>query len=76
MNPPKLKSNENEAKMHFTWSPAVLGTFKLPLKDFVNYYCKFITSDYVFRSLQLIEHWGVYIFFHINKNNTKESNYM
>jgi hypothetical protein len=32
VKPPETKSNENEAKMHFTWSLAVLGTFKLPLK--------------------------------------------
>jgi hypothetical protein len=32
VNPPEMKSNENDAKMHFTWSPAVLGTYKLPLK--------------------------------------------
>jgi len=32
MNPPDMKSNKNEEKMHFTWSPAVLSTYKLPLK--------------------------------------------
>ena len=32
VNPPEVKSNENEAIMHFTWSLAVLSTFKLPLK--------------------------------------------
>ena len=29
---PETKTNKNEARMHFTWSLAVLGTFKLPLK--------------------------------------------
>jgi hypothetical protein len=31
VKPPESKSNKNEARMHFTWSPAALGTFKLPL---------------------------------------------
>jgi hypothetical protein len=31
VKPPESKSNKNEARMHFTWSPAALGSFKLPL---------------------------------------------
>ena len=37
VNAPKRKHLENEAKMHFSWTLAVLGalgTFKLPSKDF------------------------------------------
>jgi hypothetical protein len=32
VKPPESKSNKNEARMHFTWSLAVLGTFKLLIK--------------------------------------------
>jgi hypothetical protein len=32
VKPLESKSNKNEARMHFTWSLAVLSTFKLPLK--------------------------------------------
>jgi hypothetical protein len=31
VKPLESKSNKNEARMHFTWSLAALGTFKLPL---------------------------------------------
>jgi hypothetical protein len=31
VKPLESKSNKNEARMHFTWSPAALGSFKLPL---------------------------------------------
>jgi hypothetical protein len=33
MKPLESKSNKNEARMHFTWSLAVLSTFKLPSKE-------------------------------------------
>jgi hypothetical protein len=57
VNPPEMKSNENEGKMHFTWSPAVLSTYKLPLKGLCEIIIvKFIikTGLVCFWALQLI----------------------
>ena len=41
---PEGKSNKNEARMHFTWSLAVLGTFKLPIKGLSDIYYRHETQ--------------------------------
>jgi hypothetical protein len=41
VNPPKRKHLENEVKMHFAWTSAVLGalgTFKLPFERLKLYF--------------------------------------
>jgi hypothetical protein len=51
VNTPESKNNKNEAKMHFTWSSAVLASFKLPLKRlseiiFMNWSLKLVVSPH------------------------------